>query len=87
MHYPQEYGSNGGAGVGYGRLVYGDYLTGETLPADNIITRIGLGGIGGGALEIHTTHLRVDGKVHANGQVALALSAGGGSGGSISKLC
>jgi hypothetical protein len=87
VHVPQEYGSNGGAGAGYGELVFGDYLTGAIEPAENLITRKGLGGRGGGALEIHTRQLRVDGSLLVTGESADAPNAGGGSGGSILINC
>ena len=53
-------------------------------PYRNFITRSGLGGQGGGAIEIVTRHLILDGHLSADGEDGPPPStAGGGSGGSI----
>jgi hypothetical protein len=84
---PIEYGSNGGHGVDYGRLIYGDLLGGQTDTGENQLFRAGQGGRGGGVLQIQTNLLQLDGLISVNGEPGLPEMAGGGSGGSILIYC
>lgn len=71
-----------------GQLFFGSYDTKSTFKESNVLTHGGLGGHGGGALNLKTRHAVVDGIVSVNGQEkAQTGTAGGGSGGSIYFSC
>ncbi|XP_060557569.1 uncharacterized protein LOC132717977, partial [Ruditapes philippinarum] len=84
MYEPNIAGSAGGHGYHFGELYFGDNVYGNT------VVRKGLGGPGGGKLEVRSRHVDIDGLVAANGMNPDARSdrgAGGGAGGAIWIIC
>ena len=74
-----------------GKLYYGSYYYQKTDAYSNVISPGGMGGIGGGVLQIYSRRTIVDGRISVNGQDSPTggqrSGCGGGSGGSIWITC
>ncbi len=80
------YGGSGGASNGglLGGHIYGSPSAPKDLGSGGALSLYGLGGSGGGAIDLVVTDtLRLDGRLAADGNPTFALSSGAGSGGSI----